>query len=433
LRCPDIGVPCIRDEDLFKAYVHDASPLEGSPPELAFFPSNTQEVAKVLKWANEEGVAVYTYGGGTSLVGSPLPNGGVVLDTSLLDYLEIMPKDKLALVGASWKPSSLNEVLRTHGLWFPVDPGSYDIATIGGMVATNAGGIRAVKYGVTADRVQGLEFVSPTGEVLWCGAWSKKSSTWIRVHHLLVGSEGTLGVVTKALLKLERLPKKRLTTLIFVKASELGDIVPKILDLNPSAVEFMDTETVKAVNGHPNAPFTLPEEDVLLVEFDDDDAEDKLEVLLKSFDALEKPPEDLWKYRKLAGQALTLKYGIRSDWDIAVPISYLGEAVKFVKSYIRWWKVAIFGHVGDGNLHINLLPPKRDEYELGKAIRDATELACEMRKRFRASVSGEHGIGLLKLTMLRCEVSEEVLELWRKIKVTMDPNMILNPGKKIPW
>ncbi|UXD22274.1 hypothetical protein IPA_03135 [Ignicoccus pacificus DSM 13166] len=432
MKCPDIGVLCLQDEELFKAYLHDASPLKGDYPELAFFPKDAQEVAKVIRWANGEKVSIYPFGGGTSLVGSPLPNGGAILDTSLLDYLEVSPKDKLALVGASWKPSELNEVLKEYSLWFPVDPGSYDIATIGGMVATNAGGIRAVKYGVTADRVQGLEFVTPTGEVVWSGSWTRKSSTWMRIQQLLIGSEGTLGVITKALLKLEKVPKERKAVIAFVEVDELGDLVAELLDLNPSALEFMDSNTVMAVNVHPSAPFKLPERDALLVEFDDEDADKKIDIVKERLEVMERDYEEIWKYRKLGGQALTYKYGSRSDWDIAVPISQLSQAIKFVYESAGEWNVAVFGHVGDGNLHVNLLPPKKEDW-LEDAIRKATEMACEMSKRFRASVSGEHGIGLLKLPLVKCEVPEETLELWRKVKLAMDPNMILNPGKKIPW
>ncbi len=430
MKCPEIGVPCLADEELFKAYLHDASPLEGSYPELAFFPSSSEEVAKVVKWAYEKNLAIYPFGGGTSLVGSPLPNGGVVVDLSLLDHLEVYPKDKLALVGSAWKPSDLNEVLKEHDLWFPVDPGSYDIATIGGMVATNAGGIRAVKYGVTADRVQGLEFVTPTGKVIWSGSWTRKSSTWIRVHQLLVGSEGLFGIITKVLLRLEKLPKRREARIIRVEG-EVGDVVAELLDLRPSALEFMDKKTVRAVNEHPSAPFSLPEDSWLLVEFDED-IERGINYLESNFQVIAKPSEVLWKYRKLAGQALTYKYGSRSDWDIAVPISELGKAIGYVYENSGDWEVAVFGHVGDGNLHVNLLHPNDPSY-VNKAIEKATELACEMAKRFRASISGEHGIGLLKLALVKCEVSEEALELWRTLKYALDPKMLFNPGKKIPW
>lgn len=413
------------DPELLKAYVSDASPLRGEVPKAAFFPIDATEVAKVLKWANKEKIAVYPFAGGTSLVGSPLPSEGVVMDLILMDYLEVFPKDKLALVGSGWKPSELNSELREYGLWFPIDPGSYDIATIGGMIATNAGGIRAVKYGVTADRVRALEFVTPTGEIVWSGAWSKKSSTWIRLHQLLVGSEGQFGVVTKALLELERLPEKAEVLMIETNLEEVGDLVLKLMEFEPSAVEFMDETTVEAVNHHPSAPFKLEGNSILLVEFDDERASEKAESIEMELNATRGEPEKLWKYRKLAGQALTYKYGKRADWDVAVPLSELSPALKFVKDRLE--EGAVFGHFGDGNMHINYLGKSVEE-----VIEDAKELVCEMVKRFKATVSGEHGIGLLKLPMLKCEVSDEAIEVWRKLKLALDPNLILNPGKKIP-
>ncbi len=426
MKYSEIGVTYIDEPDLLRAYLSDASPLRGERPYVAFFPKDSNEVSKVLKWANEEEVAVYPFAGGTSLVGSPLPNGGVILDLILLNDLEVFPKDKLALVGSAWKPSELNSVLSKHGLWFPIDPGSYDIATIGGMIATNAGGIRAVKYGVTADRVRAIEFVTPIGEVIWSGAWSKKSSTWIRVHQLLIGSEGQFGVVTKALLELENIPNKREVLLIGTSIEEVGQLVLELLDFGPSALEFMDETTVKAVNEHPSAPFRLREEAVLLVEFDDPEAGEKASALSKEYSALRGDAEKTWKFRKLAGQALTYKYGKRADWDVAVPLSQLSPALKFVNE--RLSEGAVFGHFGDGNLHVNYLGKSIEE-----VLEDAKELICEMVKRFRATVSGEHGIGLLKLPMLHCEVSEETIELWRRLKIALDPKLILNPGKKIPF
>jgi len=430
--CPDIGVPCVDDEELLRVYESDASPLRGKAPWAAFFPSHAEEVAKVIKWANEKKVAVYPYGGGSSLVGSPLPAGGVVLDTSLLLSLEVHPEDKLVLAGAGWKLEELNAKLRAHGLWFPVDPGSVELATVGGVVASNAGGIRAVKYGLTSDRVRALEFVTPTGEVVWSGPWTRKSSTWLRLHQLIIGSEGTLGVVTKALLTLERLPAKREAAFLqFEDNADMVRAVNEILELSPSALEFMDPKTVGAVNSNPSAPLRLPEKYTLLVEFDDDNATRKIDYILSAYEGFKESFEKLWRYRKLAGPSLTLLRGSRSDWDVAVLLSSLPRVLEELYSKLEEWDVAIFGHIGDGNLHVNMLHPPEEQWVI-KAIEVAREVICDVAKKYRATVSGEHGIGLLKLSMLGCEVDERSLELWRTLKKALDPNLILNPGKKIP-
>jgi len=422
----------LTDDELMRAYTSDASPLSGEPPSMAFFPSTAEEVSKVLKWANERGVAVYPFGGGSSLVGSPLPEGGVILDTSLLLDFEVYPKDSLVLVGSGWRIDELNAKLKEYGLWFPVDPGSSSIATVGGAVSTNAGGIRAVKYGLTADHVRALEFVTPTGELVWSGPWAKKSSTWLRVHQLIVGSEGTLGVVTKALLTLSKLPSKRAAAILtFDDPREMGEAVVKLLDEKPSALEFMDPKTIRAVNSHPEAPMKLEPSYALLVEFDEEDAKEKSERVLEEYGGVVKEYEVLWKYRKLAGPSLTLVKGSRSDWDVAVPISALPDAIEYVYREAGDWDVAVFGHAGDGNLHVNLLHPPGTRW-VEKAIEKARELVCGLCKEFRGTVSGEHGIGLLKLALLGCEVDENALALWRTIKLALDPNLILNPGKKIP-
>ncbi len=431
MTCPSIGVLCIDDEDLLHAYTHDASPLEGEMPEGVFFPTNAEEVSKVLKWANANETPIYPFGGGSSLVGSPLPFGGYVLDTSLLLDYEVYPKDRLVLAGSGWILSELNSRLAEEGLWFPVDPGSVDMATVGGIISTNAGGIRAVKYGVTADNVRALEFVTGKGDILWSGAWSKKSSTWIRFHQLVIGSEANFGVVTKALLKVVSKPKKR-TALIVQSdtAEEMGDLILKLLELGPSALEMMDPKTVEAINAHPYAPIKLPPKFTLLVEFDDEDQEEKARVVEETFGG-SRGSDELWKYRKLAGPSLTLLKGSRSDWDVAFPISAIPKAIKYVYENSGDWDVAVFGHVGDGNLHVNLLHPPGKEW-IERATRKAKEMICEMSKLLKATVSGEHGIGLLKLMLLGCEVDTEVIEYWKAIKSVFDPNYVLNPGKKIP-
>ncbi len=429
--CPNINVICIDDEELLNAYIHDASPLEGEVPEGILFPSNTEEVSKVLKWAYEYEVPIYPYGGGSSLVGSPLPFGGYVIDTSLLLEYELYPKDNLVLAGAGWVLSELNSKLSEEGLWFPVDPGSVDMASVGGIVSTNAGGIRAVKYGVTADNVRAVEFVTGKGDIVWSGAWSKKSSTWIRLHQLIVGSEGNFGVITKALLKVVPRPKKR--TALMVQSDneeEMGELILKLLKLEPSALEMMDPKTIEAVNAHPSSPLRLSPKFTLLVEFDDDKQEEKAHIVEREYDGMY-GGEELWKYRKLAGPSLTMVKGSRSDWDVAFPVSLIPKAIKYIYENRGDWDIAIFGHVGDGNLHVNLLHPPGSEW-VKRATEKAKEMICDMSKKLKATVSGEHGIGLLKLALLDCEVGKDAIEYWKIIKSVFDPKYILNPGKKIP-
>ena len=413
----------IVDEELFKAY-KDASHFDAIIEEV-IFPVSTSEVSEAVRYAYEKNLAVYVFGAGSGLSGAANAIGGIVIDTILMDKFEIYEDDMYVIAEPGARLSEVNAQLMKRGLWIPIDPGSYEFVTIGGIVSTNASGLRAVKYGNTANYVRAVEVVDGRGRVFWFGnRYVRRSSSAPVISKLLVGSEGTLGIITKVVMDVLPLPEYRESVVINYESEELAlSDVPRIVRLIPSALEFLDTISANAIG------FENP---ILIVEFDgtEADVKSRIERLRRLVKGRIEEKENIWQRRKLLGPTLNKIRGARTDWDLAVPISKLVHVVKTVREEAsrRGLEVAIFGHVGDGILHLTFLhePERwREVEEVGG------EIVCHIISKFGGSITGEHGVGMAKLRYVKCE--ELPTSFLKELKMVMDPHLILNPGKKIPF
>ncbi len=412
----------IVDEELFKAY-KDASHFDAIVEEV-YFPTNAEEVSLIVKDALDKGKAVYVFGAGSGLVGSSNPFGGIVIDLILMDSFEVYEDDMYVIAEPTAKLPQINSELKKHGLWIPVDPGSYELATVGGMVSTNASGLRAVKYGSIANYVRALELVDGIGRRYWLGnPYVRRSSVTPLLQKLVVGSEGLFGIITRVVLEALPLPEHR-ESVVIEYDNEMNALreVPKIVRLMPSALEFLDEECSRLLG------YDKP---ILIVEFDGVKAEVeyKVKVMEKRVEGRVVNAENIWIKRKMLGPLLSKIKGARTDWDLSVPISKLPYVVKRVRelSKLRNLELRIFGHVGDGILHLTYLHEPSEWKEVEEKV---GEIVCSVIREFGGSISGEHGVGLAKLKRLSCEPNYPS-EVIRDIKRLFDPAIILNPGKKV--
>lgn len=413
-------------------------------PDVVVFPKSTEEVSRVLAFANENKIPVVPFGAGSSLEGHVIPvMGGISLDMTLMDQvIELRPEDFVARVQPGLRRQELNRRLKKYGLFFPVDPGAD--ATIGGMAATNASGTNAVRYGVMKDRVLGLEVVLADGRVVRTGSMAVKSSAGYQLTNLFVGSEGTLGVITEVTLKLAGLPEATVAArAVFNSVDEAGQAAVDMIHsgLMIGRVELVDALTIRAVNRSKETDY--PEQPTLFLEFSgrqnsiEEDVQFAKELAEQNNVQLwteERDPEQrakLWEARHEAGLAVMALYpGTKHmTTDVCVPISLLPESLKKARELIEQYKIeaAIFGHVGDGNYHVsfNFDPNNQSELEKAKAVNEAiVKFAIENG----GTCTGEHGIGLGKVKYLEQQY-EQAVPIMASIKNLFDPNGILNPGK----
>ena len=425
---------------------YDASRQEFLADAVAW-PRTTDEVSQVMRLASEEGFPVYPRGAGSGMSGGALPvRGGVVLDFSKMNrLLERRPEDRLAICEPGITLGELEEKLKADGVFFPPDPASYEFATLGGAVAECAGGLRAVKYGVTRDYVVGLEVVLPSGEVIETGRAVIKSVAGYDITRLLAGSEGTLGIFTKIVVRVLPIPERIVALLGYFRdedaaiACAQSILASRVL---PRAMEFMDRGSLECVSRYRD--FGMPEEagSSLLVEFDgaasavEAEAE-KCEAVFSRHAAMgveraesEEEREDLWSLRRSVSPALFQHAPVKLNEDVCVPISRLREALAEFRSISDRLSVDIinFGHAGDGNIHVNVMVDEKDPEAVERG-EDAVRQVFEAAVRFGGSISGEHGIGNVKARFLSLEVSPKEMELMRSLKKVFDPKGILNPGK----
>ena len=424
------------------AYAFDASGLTYLPEAVAV-PANAAEVAAILKLANEENFPVIPRGAGTATTGAPLAvAGGLVLSLLGLNrILEINPDDLVAVVEPGVFNGTFKRELAERGLFYPPDPASYEFSTLGGNVATCAGGPKGLKYGVTKDYVLGLEVVLPTGEIVFCGRRTMKGVVGYDLVSLIVGSEGTLGVITKMVLKL--LPKPPATASLAVYFERITQAAEGFLalvkgGLLPAAAELLDAVTLQAVARF--FPKDWPEKTraLLLLQFDGarsqvkEDLKRASEILepyaLRLTSATSPPDEErLWQARRNISPALKkIAPGKIAD-DVVLARSKVPHFLEEVKRLgdAAGLYVACFGHLGDGNIHVNILfePAQRE-----KAERLREEI-LSLVLRLAGTVSGEHGIGLTKKGYLPKELPPRVVSLMKDLKRVFDPKNILNPGK----
>ncbi len=432
-------------EDLF-CYSYDGTFLSVVPG-VVVRPASTREVAAILSLASAEGVPVVPRGAGTGLSGGAVPvEGSIVLDLTAMDrILEIDTADMLAVVEPGVVTARLHRAAEEKGLFYPPDPSSSSVSTIGGNIAECAGGPRGLKYGVTRDYVLGLEVVLAGGEVVMCGGRTVKNSSGYDLTGLFVGSEGTLGVVTRAVLRLIPKPEARQTLRADFKAIEqAAEAITAVLGAGvvPSALELMDDVTIRCVENYLHTGLPLDVEAILLIEVDGPEAAlaeqaGLIAALCEEHGAVrvrvaqtEEEETELWRARKAVSPAVVQVKPTKISEDATVPRSQVPALIRAIKEIARRYRltIAIFGHAGDGNLHPNLLVDKGDPDEMARA-EEAIKEIFQTALSLGGTLSGEHGVGLLKAPFMELEFGPRGVAAMKKIKESLDPFGILNPGK----
>jgi glycolate oxidase len=428
------------------AYSRDASEHKHRPDAAAWV-EEREQISSILRLANREKFPVVARGAGTGLTGTAVPSeGGLVLDMGRMDkILEIKIEDRLAVVQPGVIYADLDNALFPSGFFFPPDPASGKVSTIGGNVATNAGGIKGAKYGTTKDYVLALEIVLPSGEVLHTGSRCMKSVSGYDLTRLFVGSEGTLGVFTEITLKINpRPPLSATATAAFENLRDAGRAVGEIMHsgILPSALEIIDHQTITAINQ--NTSLNLPDAAAMLVAETDgytpEETEFQLKIVTEIFKKnkavsirhakTKEEAEALWTARKSAGGVIPRISKNLFVEDLCVPMSKVPDMLQAIDELSKKYgvKIPTVGHAGDGNLHpaISIDSTNPDEVRRMEKVAEAL-----FRKviQLGGTLTGEHGIGLSKAPFMKMEHDDVAMGLMRSLKRLLDPNNILNPGK----
>lgn len=434
-------------EELF-CYGFDASSKEGMPSAVVK-PVNTQEVAEVAAFANEYETPIVPRGAGTGMSGGAVPMKDVVVLSleGMNKILEIDRQNMTVAVEPGVINGHLQEKLEEKGLFYPPDPASLNFCTLGGNVAENAGGPRAIKYGVTRDYVLGLETVLPDGRVIQTGGKTYKGVVGYDLTRLLVGSEGTLGIITKIFLRVHPLPEETVTLLCtFTSIDDAAKAVNEITELSiiPRTLEIMDRESISAVEKYKNFGLPVDAEALLLIEVDGShaavsvDAEKIASVCTGcggNVSIAEDPysKQRLWEARRAISPALYKISPTKINEDIVVPRGRILEMLKVLREIADKYKLTIanFGHAGDGNIHVNVMTDKNNPDEYKRALESIKDI-FEATLNLGGTISGEHGVGITKKKYIKMELPETNIEMMRSIKKIFDPKGILNPGKIFP-
>lgn len=439
------------DEESLNHYGHDETEKLLYPPDVVVKPSSAEEISKILKYCNEHLIPVTPRGAGTGLSGGAIPHaGGVVISTEKLNKILEIDERNLQV---TTEPGVITEVLQNavkeKGLFYPPDPASRGSCFIGGNIAEGSGGPKAVKYGVVKDYVLNLEVVLPTGEIIRTGANVLKNSTGYNLTQLMIGSEGTLGIVTKIVLRLIPSPKHDLLMLApFASLEKASEAVSAIFraGFTPSALELVEIDALKIVSGMVDS-HVVPVDDAiaahLIVEVDGNDVNvlmnemEAIGELLTQYEAGEilfaddaQQKAELWKLRRRVAEDVKIA-GYTIEEDTVVPRAELPALIKGVKALGKEhdFNVVCYGHAGDGNLHIRIKkegsPNSYGNEEMKKILQELFKLVKELG----GTISGEHGIGLIQKDFMDIVLHETNLNLMRSIKKAFDPNNILNPGK----
>ncbi len=456
------------DASSLSDYSQDETEDLSFPPEVVIKPNSAEQIAEILKICNANRIPLTPRGAGTGLSGGALPVfGGVVLSTEKLNrIIEIDERNLQATVEPGVITQVFQEAVIEKGLFYPPDPSSRGSCFLGGNLAESAGGPRAVKYGVTKEYVLNIQLVLPTGEIIWTGANVLKNSTGYNLTQLIVGSEGTLGVITKIVFKLLPYPKKNVVMLIpFASATKACESVSAVFraGIIPSAMEFMERDAIDWALKYANTPHLNPPqggglgsstsspvgivgEEVeahLLVEVDGND----MEVIMKDVEVIsgimeqhqcldilfadtEEQKQNLWRMRRSIGEAVK-SHSIYKEEDTVVPRAELPRLLTGVKAIGKKYgfRSVCYGHAGDGNLHVNIIKAEMSDEkwntEITKAIREIFTLCKELN----GTISGEHGIGWVQKSYMDIVFHPKAIELQKEIKKLFDPNGIMNPGK----
>ena len=429
------------------AYSYDAAAMKPQLPLAAVRPSSTDQIAQVVKLANEEGIPIVPRGSGTGLSGGAIPseNSLVLLMNHWNRILELDEENLTVLVEPGVITANLHQAVEKIGLLYPPDPGSSSICTIGGNVAENSGGLRGLKYGVTKNYVLGLEVVLATGEILHTGGKSVKDVAGYNLKDVLIGSEGTLGIFTKVLLRLIPNPETHKTMIAFYSSmDDAAKTVSAIIaaKITPAMLEFLDNTTIRCVEDYTHLGLPTDAEAMLLVEVDgrgsvvEEDAAVITEICKKHNATSVRVAQSVQESTKLKiarRSAFTSLARVKPTTimeDVGVPRALLPKLVERINEIGKRNNVLIgnFGHAGDGNLHPNYLTNERDPAEFARAEKTVFEVE-EAAIELGGTITGEHGVGLYKKRLLEKMVGSPSLQMMRTLKQMMDPNNILNPGK----
>lgn len=442
----------IKDKDrvitagIEEKYLTDTLGRQKGTAAALVFPLSTEEVSGVMRYAWERGIPVTPRGAGTNLVGSTVPTaGGIVLDLSRMNRILTIDENTMtAKVQAGTVLQEFQAEVESRGLFYPPDPGE-KTATIGGNISTNAGGMRAVKYGVTRDYVRGLTVVLANGEILTLGSRNVKDASGLSLKNLIIGAEGTLAVITECILKL--LPKPETSVSVLVPFDDLKTGIGCVLKVlkaggNPTAVEFMENKVVELGERFLGLSFPVRAAAYILLTFDGSKAEieNNMERVKKAalangaqgFHILrdEKTLQDVWKIRGVLVKAVE-SFSEQEPVDLVVPIDKTAEFISFVNDYEKkcGMQMVSFGHAGDGNVHLCIVRGERDEETWQQELRKNMEAIYGKAYELGGLTSGEHGIGIAKRHFYLQNTAEANLWAMRQIKKALDEKEILNPGK----
>ncbi len=415
--------------------------------EAVVFPRTAEEIAAIMRLANEHQFYVTARGGGVGYTGGAVPiHGGIVLATERMNQiLEINKADLVAVVEPGVKTFDLAEAVEAEGLFYPPDPSSWKESFLGGNIALNAGGPRCVKYGNTKQFVLGLDFVTPTGEIIKAGTRTPKNATGFHLESLLIGSEGMLGIITRCILRLLPKPEARRTALaIFESAQDACNCVADFTSsgILPVALELLDRTSINAIEDYEPSGLPRSAGALLIIEVDGlkeaviREAEIVREMCQKHHaiqfnEAANNTEADaIWEVRRKMSPAVARTGIIKLNHDVVIPRSRIPEMLSFLEGLGRssGFLIPTFGHAGDGNLHTNIMLQTEDEETRRRGAETAREI---FRKAVElgGTLSGEHGVGFAKSPFLDLALTEPTIELMKTIKRAMDPNGILNPGK----
>lgn len=441
----------ISDSEGLEKYGHDETEALFFLPQIAIKPLTAEEISLVMRICNENNIPVTPRGAGTGLSGGALPQlGGVLISTERMNTIINIDLKNLQVIT---EPGVITEVLqdavKEHHLFYPPDPSSRGSCFIGGNIAENSGGPKAVKYGVVKDYVLNLEVVLPTGEIIWTGSDVLKNSTGYNLTQLMVGSEGTLGIVTKIVLKLIPLPKYDLLMLApFDDVQKAGEAVSAVFraGYTPSAMELVEIDALKIVSKFVGSSIVPVDDAVaahLIIEVDGND----MDVLMKDMEGISEvlsefgsgdlffaddaaQKAELWKLRRRVAEAVKLD-GFTIEEDTVVPRYELPALIKGVKSLgIQYgFKAVCYGHAGDGNLHIRIKKEGTSNSQDDPLIIESLRALFKLVKDLGGTISGEHGIGLVQKDFMDIVFNNKQMDLMRGIKKVFDPNNILNAGK----
>ncbi|MDF3821204.1 FAD-binding oxidoreductase [Leptospira sp. 96542] len=443
------------DESTFNSYGTDRTKVHKPNYQLLLFPESTEDVAKIVTYAYQNNIQIVPSGGRTGYAGGAVAKDGeIVISLAKMDKtLDFDPFLGTLQIQAGMITKNLHKEAEEKGFYFPVDFAATGSSHIGGNIATNAGGVRVVHYGLIRNWILGLTVVTGKGEVYRFNGEILKNNTGYDLKHLFIGSEGTLGIITEAVVKLTKPPKD--IRVIFLAVPEYKNILEIFkethnFDLNLLAFEFLTDYCLEKVKEHLGVPdpFQSPSKYYVLMEYEvkNESDDEKLYSILESITEKElitdgsvaqnsRQNETFWKYREGISESLSLAYTVHKN-DISLPLrnmeAFLDEMTVLLNSKYQGFSVALFGHIGDGNLHLNIVKPKEisDEDFFKQCMAVDPEMFSLIQK-YKGSISAEHGIGLLKKDYLGFSRSASEIDSMRAIKAVFDPKGILNPGKLV--